>query len=502
MARLQRRTVAARRLGVVALTVALTGAGWWPLSVGTPDRAAAMGNEPARIAHSEVGANLRAAPGYDGEVLGILPDGSGVTLRIGEADTVLDPDGATRWWPVSTDQGDGWVAGFFVATDDGSAVDPAAEFPAPDGSGGDATAAGGATSSDAPAADSGGGNLWGPDAVISDTDGVNFRAQPGATGQSIRTLAYGTVVGLRIDSADTVWVDGSRWWPVAVDGLQGWVSGDYLAPDDGSVAAAPAGDSGQAPADDGSGTVDLAQNASGKTADAASYFAPGSYAAADTGGGNLNVRADGADDAEKVGKIPSEGVVQVMSGPTTDPTGSNWYQVTDGSVTGFVAAKFLAPAGAPADGLTKITAPGSFMGSPGVATGSLMYPLASYTLTQGYGCTPFWFEPWNSYAGCNFHNGIDLAAPYGSPIEAADGGTVEQAGWCDCGLGWYVKINHNDGFETVYGHMSEYYVTPGQEVAKGETIGAVGSSGNSTGPHVHFIVDVSGQNANPFSYLP
>src|SRR5690348_7506689 len=69
------------------------------------------------------------------------------------------------------------------------------------------------------------------------------------------------------------------------------------------------------------------------------------------------------------------------------------------------------------------------------------------------------------------HNGVDLAAPYGSPIEAADGGTVEQAGWCDCGLGYYVKIDHGDGFETVYGHMSEYYVTPGEQVSKGETIG-------------------------------
>lgn len=103
--------------------------------------------------------------------------------------------------------------------------------------------------------------------------------------------------------------------------------------------------------------------------------------------------------------------------------------------------------------------------------------------------------------GCYFHNGVDLAAPFGSPIEAADGGTVEQAGWCDCGLGYYVKIDHGDGFETVYGHMSEYYVTPGEQVSKGETIGAVGSTGNSTGPHVHFIVDYHGTDENPLDYL-
>ncbi|HEU5432906.1 MAG TPA: M23 family metallopeptidase, partial [Thermomicrobiales bacterium] len=198
---------------------------------------------------------------------------------------------------------------------------------------------------------------------------------------------------------------------------------------------------------------------------------------------------------------PESDVVQVMDGPTTDPTGADWYQVTDGTLSGWVDAQFLQPANHPANGaLGRILSPGQMRGAPGVATGSLEFPLQSYTLTQGFGCTPLWLEPWNAALGCNFHNGVDLAAPYGSPIEAADGGTVEQAGWCDCGLGYYVKIDHGDGFETVYGHMSEYYVTPGEQVAKGETIGAVGSTGNSTGPHVHFIVDYQGTDENPLNY--
>jgi murein DD-endopeptidase MepM/ murein hydrolase activator NlpD len=103
--------------------------------------------------------------------------------------------------------------------------------------------------------------------------------------------------------------------------------------------------------------------------------------------------------------------------------------------------------------------------------------------------------------GCYFHNGVDLAAPFSSPIEATDDGTVEQAGWCDCGLGYYVKIDHGDGYETTYGHMSEYDATPGEQVAKGETIGAVGSTGNSTGAHVHFMVDYHGADENPLDHL-
>jgi murein DD-endopeptidase MepM/ murein hydrolase activator NlpD len=132
----------------------------------------------------------------------------------------------------------------------------------------------------------------------------------------------------------------------------------------------------------------------------------------------------------------------------------------------------------------------------------MQYPLASFTFTQSFGCSPYWFEPWSSNLGCNYHNGIDLAAPMGAPVYAADGGVIDQAGWCDCGLGYYVRIDHGNGERTLYGHLSEYFYGPGTPVSKGEHIANVGSTGNSTGPHVHFIVNINGVDYDPLWYLP
>ena len=213
----------------------------------------------------------------------------------------------------------------------------------------------------------------------------------------------------------------------------------------------------------------------------------------------INIRADGAPDAEEIGIVPEGDVVQVMDGPYYDPIGNPWYMITNGEVTGYVAGWFLGWADQPgADQAPEIP---SKVSVPGVATGKLDYPLAKWVLTQGFGCSPYWFEPWVASVGCNFHNGVDLAADMYSPIGAADGGVVEYAGWCDCGLGYYVKIDHGNGFETVYGHMSELYVSAGEPVSKGDVIGTVGSTGNSTGPHVHFIVEYNGVDEDPLSYL-
>jgi murein DD-endopeptidase MepM/ murein hydrolase activator NlpD len=464
---------------VLALVVAGT---FWHAPAASPApsaRAAAL--QTATIGNADAGVNLRAAPSYDASVRGVVPDGASVTLRTATADSILDPDGATRWWPVATDQGTGWIAGFFLQFTSDGASD------LPSGVGGPS--------------DAGDTLAAAPDAIVAEPDGVNFRAQPGTAGQVIDALSVGTVVGLRIDQADTVWIDGARWWPVVVDGLAGWIAGDYLAPDAGD-AAAGGQTSEQAEPTTAADTAAL-PDVPDKNAASVGYFAPDSYVAAVTDDGSgVNVRADAAPDAEKVGGIPEDDVVQVMDGPSTDPTGEDWYQVTDGNLSGWVDAQFLQPADLPAkSGLGQILSPGALAGAVGVATGALQFPLTNYTITQGFGCTGLWLEPWNAALGCNFHNGVDLAAPYGSPIEAADGGTVEQAGWCDCGLGYYVKIDHGDGFETTYGHMSEYYVTPGEQVAKGETIGAVGSTGNSTGPHVHFMVDYQGTDENPLNYL-
>ena len=98
------------------------------------------------------------------------------------------------------------------------------------------------------------------------------------------------------------------------------------------------------------------------------------------------------------------------------------------------------------------------------------------------------------------HEGLDLGAPYGAPIAAAAPGTVIYAGWLG-GYGNLVVIDHGGGVATAYGHQSRISVSVGQQVAQGETIGYVGSTGHSTGPHLHFEVRVNGQPVDPLGYL-
>lgn len=101
-----------------------------------------------------------------------------------------------------------------------------------------------------------------------------------------------------------------------------------------------------------------------------------------------------------------------------------------------------------------------------------------------------------------WHAGVDLAGSgiNGRPIYASRGGVVIHAGWYGAG-GWTVKIDHGDGFTTVYMHMSDYIVSAGDYVAAGQTIGYVGSTGGSTGPHLHFEVRWNGVDQNPMKYI-
>ena len=98
------------------------------------------------------------------------------------------------------------------------------------------------------------------------------------------------------------------------------------------------------------------------------------------------------------------------------------------------------------------------------------------------------------------HNGIDLAAPYGTPVYAAAEGVVEQAGWYG-EYGICVILRHADGSRTLYGHNSSVSVSVGQTVKQGEKIANVGSTGNSTGNHLHFEIRVDGRMIDPLVYL-
>lgn len=99
------------------------------------------------------------------------------------------------------------------------------------------------------------------------------------------------------------------------------------------------------------------------------------------------------------------------------------------------------------------------------------------------------------------HEGIDLGANYGSDVVAVAGGTVVDTGW-DGGYGMQIQVSHGGGLVTRYAHLSKIYVDVGESVDRGETIGLVGSTGNSTGPHLHFETIVGGEPQDPLDYLP
>lgn len=119
-------------------------------------------------------------------------------------------------------------------------------------------------------------------------------------------------------------------------------------------------------------------------------------------------------------------------------------------------------------------------------TGRFQWPVLG-RITQGY-----WYG----------HRAIDIGAPIGSALMAADGGFVTFAGWTDVGYGYLVVIDHANGFATYYAHMSNIFVFKGQAIERGQVIGAVGSTGWSTGPHLHFEVRYYGVQQNPRAYLP
>ena len=118
-----------------------------------------------------------------------------------------------------------------------------------------------------------------------------------------------------------------------------------------------------------------------------------------------------------------------------------------------------------------------------------MKPVSGYIITSPYG-----------YRSSGFHTGLDMAVSMGTPVYAAASGTVTFAGYKGS-YGYLVIIDHGNGYQTYYAHCSALYVSAGQSVAQGQNISAVGSTGNSTGPHLHFEIRYNGSTLNPQSYI-
>ena len=124
-------------------------------------------------------------------------------------------------------------------------------------------------------------------------------------------------------------------------------------------------------------------------------------------------------------------------------------------------------------------------------------PIYGFVFTSAFG--------WRThpiYGDSRFHSGVDLAADEGTPIYATRGGVVDTADYQAGGAGYYVQINHGDGYRSIYMHMTHYIVGYGEYVSQGQVIGYCGSTGVSTGSHLHFGISQNGVYQNPNQYIP
>ena len=412
------------------------------------------------------GVNLRNAPNDEAGVILEVVDGTVVNLQVDQLDSVVDDDG-TRWWPVEvTSDGvngaAGWIAGSFLADNDDTEGDLSGQ----------------------PAT-----TTFGADSFVAvDTIegiGANVRADAAPSGRDVGSLQEGDVVRI-VEGPTSFEKSANGWYLISSGQLTGYVDGDLL-----TASSAPA------EADD-------------DAVEASADFADGDYAAANTPSGvGVNVREGASRTTSRVGFVPETGVVQVTDGPELDEDGDPWYRITDGELDGWIAANLLEQASAPPieeeePEVVEEPEPAPVDPEPALPApvGGLIYPVDG-TITQNFGCSDLGYYEYDPNFGCAVHDGLDIAAPEYTPLVAADSGTVTFAGLCDCGLGYYVEIDHGGGIVTQYGHMAEQpSVAAGQQVSQGETIGPLGSSGTSTGPHVHFVVKENGVNQDPLSYLP
>jgi murein DD-endopeptidase MepM/ murein hydrolase activator NlpD len=145
---------------------------------------------------------------------------------------------------------------------------------------------------------------------------------------------------------------------------------------------------------------------------------------------------------------------------------------------------------APPESSSSPAAPAAANAAPAKVGGSGVAWPTNGSVTSGFG-----------YRWGSLHAGIDIANGVGTPIRAAKGGTVILAGW-NGGYGNCIVIDHGGGFSTLYGHMTRLRASDGQRVSQGDLIGDMGSTGNSTGSHLHFETRVNGSPQDPTRYLP
>ena len=202
---------------------------------------------------------------------------------------------------------------------------------------------------------------------------------------------------------------------------------------------------------------------------------------------------------QKLVILPQDGILHTVAAKDTLDKIAKDYKVTTEAIINYPLNKMDVQNPQIAVG-QRIIVPGAKKEIPQVATvyrgsapkgamvgsGRLIWP-ASGSLTQSYQ---------------TYHRALDLARSVGTPIKAADNGYIVVAGWSNVGYGNYIVIDHGNGLQTLYAHLSRIFVRAGDVVTRGAVIGNMGNTGNSTGPHLHFEVIKNGAKVNPRGYLP
>jgi murein DD-endopeptidase MepM/ murein hydrolase activator NlpD len=186
---------------------------------------------------------------------------------------------------------------------------------------------------------------------------------------------------------------------------------------------------------------------------------------------------------EVTADLPQGNAEVVQSGATGEREVTRELQKVNGEVVKSTELKAVTLS----EPVTQKRRVGSGLPFAGGNYGKLGYPMSSMVLSDGFG------------AG-RAHTGIDLTNPVGTPIMAAESGVIAESGWSGT-YGILIRVDHGGGVETRYAHLNESYVSPGQRVSKGQIIGTVGMTGNTTGPHLHFEVCVGGVAQDPSGWL-
>jgi len=206
--------------------------------------------------------------------------------------------------------------------------------------------------------------------------------------------------------------------------------------------------------------------------------------------GSLNMRSEDNSNSEIVGKLKFKERVQIVLQSDKTEVIRNmkapWLLIKkDNGEEGWVFGAFVSD-----------DVPSKMDDDSGKTDWSMVMP-ASGRLSSRFG---YRVDPVTKKRN-TFHKGIDISAPVGTPVYAAESGTVIEAGYKQSGYGNLIVIKHGNDMATYYGHLSKIISSKGSKVEKGELIGNVGSTGKSTGPHLHFEIRKGGQALNPEDYV-